>query len=70
MRLHSELPVSITLYPGGIVKVNDVYDWCSEHIGEYKVDWEVFASLNTVTNIIWCAFKEEKSATLFALRWA
>jgi len=68
-KLNTNLPYTLTIYPKVPVQVNRVMAWCDEHIGKPKVDWDMSNSPNTVTNVLWFAFKEEKSTTMFALRW-
>ena len=38
--------------------------WCKNHIGEHNLDWYT----NSYYRKFW--FKDEHTATLFALRWA
>jgi len=47
-----------------------VRNWCKEHIGEFGVDWitRVDWDSRSPKNLIW-AFKLEKDALHFALRW-
>lgn len=38
--------------------------WCKNHVGEHNLDWYT----NSYYRRFW--FKDEHTATLFALRWA
>jgi len=62
---------AITICSNIVLDIDEVRAWCREYIGQQLIDWSVVGHTGlTRATVIHGAFKEEKFAALFALRWS